>query len=163
MVKSVIWAFQVYHTNISGIVMIVWALAWSPKWCYISGQNITAVHHYVRKSNQHLGIILMITHHYISEHVGIVDAVLPLMCEIWRKRRPAYCKYRVCPLLQASARARMHGDEATADGIVIWSWCCCGLWLHARTHNVCAPSARWCRQAQGLGCTEMKLPLMVVL
>ena len=32
----------------------------------------------------------------------------------------AYCMYRVCPLLQASARAWMHGDEATADGIVVW-------------------------------------------
>ena len=27
----------------------------------------------------------------------------------------------------------MHGDEATAYDVV-WCWCCCGLWLRARTH-----------------------------
>ena len=80
-------------------------------------------------------LILLSTHEYISEQGGIVDAVLLLVCEIWMKKRPAYCTYRVCPLLQASARARMHGDEATADGIVVWCWCCCGLGQHARTHN----------------------------
>ena len=78
-------------------------------------------------------LILLSTDHYISGHGGIVDAVLLLVCEIWRKIRPAYCKFRVCPLPQASARARMRGDEATADGIVVWCWCCCSLWLHART------------------------------
>ena len=48
-------------------------------------------------------------------------------------------KYRLCPLLQASARARMHGDEATADGIVVWCWCCCGLcgYTHAHTTLLC--------------------------
>ena len=55
------------------------------------------------------------------------------------KRRPAYCKYRVCPLLQASARARMYGDEATADGIVGRCWCFCGLcgYTHAHTTLLC--------------------------
>ena len=31
----------------------------------------------------------------------------------------------------------MRGDEATADVIVVWCLCCCGLCLYARTHNVC--------------------------
>ena len=86
-------------------------------------------------------VSLLLAYRYISGQGGIVDAVLLLVCEVWRKRRPAYCKYRVCPLLQASARARMHRDEATADGTVVWCWCCCGLWSHARTHNL--PLGRW--------------------
>ena len=64
----------------------------------------------------------------------------------FKEIRPAYCnycKYRVCPLLQASSRAGLHGGEATtADGIVVWCWCCCGLWLHAGLHNVCASSGK---------------------
>ena len=59
MVLSAIWAFQADHTNISGNVRIVWVVVWLPKWHYISGQNGTAVHHYVRKCKKSLGLIII--------------------------------------------------------------------------------------------------------
>ena len=76
--------------------------------------------HYVRKCNYSLALNITITGQSISGQGGIVDTVLPLVCEIGRKIRPANCKYRLCALLQASARARMHEEEAIADGIVVW-------------------------------------------
>ena len=97
------------------------------------------------RSLRSLGLASLSTDHYISGQGGIADAVLLLVCEIWRKRHPAHCKYGVCPLLQASARARMHGDEATSDGIVAWCWCCCGLWLHARTPTLLWEEERYTR------------------
>ena len=93
------------YTIMPGIVMTVWVFMW------------------------------LLTDRYSYGQGGIVDAVLRLLCEIGRNGSPAYGMHRVCPLLQASARARMYGDEATPDGIVVWCRCCCGLWLHARTHN----------------------------
>ena len=81
-------------------------------------------------------LIFLSTDHCISWQGRIADLVLVPVCEIleW-ERRPAYRKHGVFPLLQASARARMRGHEATADYIVVGCWCCCGLWLQVRTHN----------------------------
>ena len=37
--------------------------------------------------------------------------------------------------MQASAMARMHGDEATPNVIEVWCWCCCGVLLHPRKNS----------------------------
>ena len=71
--------------------------------------------------------ILLSTDRYSYGQDCIVDAVLRLLCEIGRNRSPAYGMLWVCPLLQAGARARMYGNEATPDGIAVWCRCFCGL------------------------------------
>lgn len=43
---------------------------------------------------------------------------------------------RFCPLLQASVRDLLHGDEAIAAVVVLWCWCCCGLGTQARAIRV---------------------------
>ena len=79
-------------------------------------------------------LILVSTDRYISVQGGIVDAVLTT-CVRNLKQKTSCLLHVVCPLLPASVTARMHGDEATADGIGVCCWCCWGLWLFARTHN----------------------------
>ena len=59
------------------------------------------------------------------------------MRNVKEKTSSAYCKNRVHPLLQANARARMHGDEATtADGLVLVLL----LSVGSRTHTRCLRS-----------------------
>lgn len=50
---------------------------------------------------------------------------------------PAYRTYGVSSLLQASARARIHGDEASAADNAVWCWSCCGP--ATRTHSKHVP------------------------
>lgn len=67
-----------------------------------------------------------------------------------RLASPAYCKSRGCPLLQAGARARIHGNEAAVGVVVCCCYCCCcggGLWQHARTQNM----SLWSGQGVGRG------------
>ena len=49
-----------------------------------------------------------------------ISAVVLLEFESVRETRPSHCKHGVCPLLQARAKARIDGDEATAAVIVVW-------------------------------------------
>ena len=101
---------------------------------------VPQLHYSEPKFKGRLGINMIPKQYYIAGQGGIATSttvVLWLLREM-KGNTSCHCKYRVCLLLlQASARARIYEDEATADGIVGWCWCCCGPTTRTRTQNQC--------------------------
>ena len=93
-------------------------------------------------------LILLSTYRYISGQGGIVDTALRYYLYLCAKLEGKYVLPTASTGFARCCRqapgARMQGDEATADDIVVWCWCCCGLWLHARTHYPPLGFQRYC-------------------
>ena len=72
---SVVLAFQADHTNMSGNVMNVHMSKILLKCYYISGQNGTAVYHYVRKYDNRLSLNLIYLKYFTFPYRVVLSAI----------------------------------------------------------------------------------------
>ena len=108
--------------------MIVWVSVWYQN-CITFPDKI--VLRYTTMSGNVMTVWLLTflsTDHCIFWQGRIVDQVLVLVCAIWMRKTSCLPQVGGSP----AAAGKLQSSDARRRS---YCWCCCGLWLHARTHN----------------------------